>query len=369
MTKNILFLIVICVTVINCDGKNKNLEDDQFEGVRFEKSDFRKRVSLKANPFIIDDLGIPVRITVSEEEEKIFITSTGFDYWARVFDLNGGGLVGEFSRKGQGPGELISAFDIQILSDQKLAAINGMMNNRIDLFELEDIYTNSKPSPIESYNLKDMRIQQPKILNKGLLVDLVNSYGGDSKNRLHTFSKDGFVGESFGEYPSETMLEKNDKHKSSVFEAKINISSSRNFIGVAYDYTDVIEIYNSQKDLVVRLWGPDQFKPMLLSQDLGGGASTVSATRDARNAYTIPVLNDENLLVLYDGRSVTENGYHQTQILWFGIDGTAKYILDLEVPIFAFDVDWKNKVLYGLTHDYEKDNIEVAVVKYDLSGL
>jgi len=369
MLKNSLSIILIGILSVSCVNKDTTQFDSELQNRTFQKADFRDKISLKAELFVFDDLGLPVRITVSEEENKLFITSTGFDYWGRVFDLKTGRFLGEFSKKGQGPGELITGLDIQVLSDQGLVAMNGALNSRVDLFLLDEVNSNSKPLPVNSYNLKGLSVQQPKILNKDLLVDFKSSYKEGPKKRLKIVSSEGEVKHVFGDYPDEMALETDIKHISEVFKANLNLSNSRSFIGIAYAYTDVIEIYNSQKDLIVRLWGPDQFESTLLAANLGGGASSVSPTKNSRNAFGIPVLDDENLMVLYDGRSVLEEGYHQNEVLWFGIDGTPKYILSLDVPIFAFDVDWKNMIMYGLTHNVEKDDIEVAIVKYDLNEI
>lgn len=74
--------------------------------------------------------------------------------------------------------------------------------------------------------------------------------------------------------------------------------------------------------------------------------------KNAKLAYSgLAKINDYNVFVLYDGRDARRQNYHLQTLYRFDekLIPTAKYTLS--TPIFSFDIDWKRKIIYGLSHE------------------
>ena len=93
----------------------------------------------------------------------------------------------------------------------------------------------------------------------------------------------------------------------------------------------------------------------------------VAPIKNSRDAYTYPVLGNNMIYVLFDGKNTSEQGFHQDELFLFNYKLEPLIRFKLNIPIYAFDIDWEKNILYGLTLESPEEGNEVAVVKYDLS--
>ncbi|MGV8096463.1 MAG: BF3164 family lipoprotein [Mangrovibacterium sp.] len=137
------------------------------------------------------------------------------------------------------------------------------------------------------------------------------------------------------------------------FLCNISVNPQDGRICLSYNLTDLIEFYDSDGILKKRVHGPDHFFPVIEQRERGEGVGVRSIEGKTRDAYFSPVVSDSMIYLLYSGRffdlNVTESLYLVNQIFAFDWDGTPSKRFILDIPIFWFTVDEKQKKIYGLT--------------------
>ena len=134
-------------------------------------------------------------------------------------------------------------------------------------------------------------------------------------------------------------------------------------IFVSHKQTDLIEIYDFDGKLLHRKHGPDHFFPAVKQTNDGETVKVRSNPGKSRDGYFSPKYAGEEVFVLYSG-IVYEPGnamYQIDQIYVFDWEGSPLKIYKLDQAIFNFDVDVKNRVIYGLSAEPE---FHVIAFKY-----
>jgi len=124
---------------------------------------------------------------------------------------------------------------------------------------------------------------------------------------------------------------------------------------------DMIEIYDSNLTLLNRIQGPDGIFPKVKEVN-----DRVRREGVSREGYFFPVVTNEYIYVLYDGREYdVENPsrYLRDKLLVFDWNGKPVKYYQLSEGIFHFDIDEENGILYGIT-DYP----EFHIVSFSLAG-
>ena len=357
--KNILLLLLV---ILSCASQNSR----KSEPVLFNLKDENK-VFLSSKIILKDSLKLPMRLAVDAVNDKIFLTSANHKKWFRVYDAKTGFFINDFGVKGQGPGEIMNATELQFFEDMDKVFVHDLTQRKVTSFSLSEIYKGSRISAVNSYSLDKTRTFYPKFVGEDVFVDLISSYSGDTEHRLQRINGiNQRVVKKGGKYPQMAYPKQSEMHKSEIFTAFMNTNRFANHFVLAYGYTDYIDVFDRDFNHISSIKGSEGFLP-LLKASTNEGATSVMPQKDSRLAFTIPAVGEDKFYVLYDGRSTSTRDYHQKYLLSFDLKGTLLSYYELDVPIFAFDIDWDDEVIYGLTHEHPDNSVEVAVVAFDLN--
>ena len=166
---------------------------------------------------------------------------------------------------------------------------------------------------------------------------------------MYVFDLNGEKTNAIINYPQST-IEQTSAEKTDAYYMKF-ITDDFNKIAICYYMTDLIEIYNLDGILEKRIHGPEQFFSHFKEYQDGKyiGASPIKGLN--RDAYMCPRNAGNEFFVLYNGGFI-DSPHHSTscdQIFSFTWDGVPQITFNLDDPVFSFNIDSKNKKLYGIS--------------------
>jgi hypothetical protein len=169
-----------------------------------------------------------------------------------------------------------------------------------------------------------------------------------SQNKISIFDKNlkriAGKGDYNGSFVSGTDL----VYKKSAYSGNINIFPDQQRFLVSYLYSDVLELYNKNGDLLKALHGPDHFDPEPLDQVAGSISFTYN--NHTKLSYLNSQVTSKYIYCLYSGQTV-DNLYANTgkYLFVFDIKGNAVKAFKLTERIYAFGVDKDNSKLYAVS--------------------
>ena len=122
---------------------------------------------------------------------------------------------------------------------------------------------------------------------------------------------------------------------------------------MAYEYTDLIEIYDSQLNLLKRIQGPDNFLPIFKLKDRGGAQVMQRLYNKTRLAYQGIETDGKHLYLLYGGGKTVapedgEDAIHHNQLIVMDWEGEVLELINLDHAVSNIAIDARNSVIYGL---------------------
>lgn len=344
------FLLIMTVSSCN-DPKGTSTEKLEIE-----------TVSLKGEVLNIDSLNFPTRVVTSSERGFLFLVNIGQpgSNLINVHDLETGDFKKSFLARGNGPNELLSVGRVQIIED-KWVSVTGMLKKQLFLYNIDDIIDENEPLPFKVTQL-DTKTRNPVMIGAEALIDIRENFKGDSiLAKLNYLDPSGKRLNSFGEFP-EAYMDQEPYHLNETFRFFMDIRDEKIFL--VHAYTDLIEIFDLSGNLLVSKRGPDFFEPVTMPQKVGQGYMVVP-TIETKMAFTFVNAGPSEAFALYSGRLMTEAVEHINQLIVFDHSAEFKRMYDLDIPIVHFDVDWGKRIIYGLSHEINDGESEIAVVKYE----
>jgi len=330
----LLILFVGCV--------QNEIEDAEF----FSYKDFGNPIELKGEILPAETLWKPVRIFFSDSVFLVVDNSYG-DYFVLIYDreLN---QIAEQVPKGIGPNESIICWNLQITAGDIWAF--DPQTNKMKAYRKGDFLTKSHLVPHNTVTFKEQHIAMALLSNTNFV-----GYGGTIDHVLNLYDTNGKkIINKYASYPKLSAgKNKTNMEKILLFENRIFYSEKHKKIVVLYIYTDLIDIYDEDLNLLSRIHGPDRFFPALTSDG--------SPTRETRRAYNIGHLTSDEIWVLYDGEYYPAQppDIYPNKMFIFDFSGKPLRFYNLEYPLHSFCIDEENRVIYGLAEleDY-------SIVKY-----
>jgi len=347
MRKKNAQIIFILITVL-LNSCTESRVETEFTLNSFDKSFYLKDGQSYENDSLF--LGNPRWIRF-HPDSFLIIQEMGSAKMLTVIDLKCN-MIQKLISKGKGPGEMISVWGIEILN-KDLYAFCGQLRKVIKLSPGKDRRFNI----IDEFMLDEKQSKGTYPLTENLLVCLSNI--GDV-NRFTYLTGEGKIIRKFGDYP--TLLNSDQvKPDNDIFGSYISANSNGSKFVVVCAYTDIIEIYDTEKGLERRIHGP-------LGINLEAHYVKVGPGRMTRRepGYLTYCMADANIdefwtgFISYKGEKnkgprLTEA--YPKQIFCFNWKGKPLRIINLEFPVFAFDVDWGNKILYCIKCDEESPGL------------
>lgn len=348
--------VVLLPVIFIIAGCNKHVKTSQ----QFDFGDFKSQTDLAGQLGKLEHTKQPMDICVIAEKNLLLVIDVQDTTYIKAYNLKTYQFIKAFVKKGPGVNEQLDCHKLQYDTNYKYLYATDLDKQKIYGYSLDDILNPSAVAlPVFDISLEDHNLYRPTVVSGDKFVDY-SSYKPNEKPSLFSFfNGEGKLLFKKGSFPNTGKKYSPDILKQA-FEGWFTVSHDKRNIILTYFNTDYIDLYDTLGNLKKRVQGPEFFEPMVKSVKRFGGTMVVP-DQNERFAYSSPRMNDDKLYVLYQGKEVLEEGgYHENKLLSFNNQLIPQVYFRLTQPIFAFDMDWSNKLLYGLTHKFQ-DNYIVKI--------
>lgn len=319
------------------------------------------KIDLKATIFETDSLIVPARIEVSKYHDLFAIINRGGKF-VSVYKLSDGTHIKSFAQHGEGPGEFLHVAGVQFLKSDSIAVL-GAAQKKFAIYSLDAVLNEPVPMPARTINLAERTIIQPRFLTENLIADTRFNFSPDSVGRLNYFNTEGKTIKIAGDFPK-TEREMSPVHLTQSYNSFWDSDETAKRIVLSHTYTDMIEVYDIAGTLIKRMSGPDYFDPNLGERKVGTGTMYVPF-KGSKVGYFANRVGPKGILALYSGELYDDFEDRMTELIHFDLNGQPMARYQLDIPIFHFDVDWKNQIVYALSMEVNSEGREFAVIKYN----
>jgi len=319
-------------------------------------------------------------------------TSMDNDYLIHIYDVNTNKLIISFGREGRGPDEYMQITRFQVSHERNEIYIHDNGSQNAFIYSIDSLVSKKSRNPIEKItfprNEKDADfllggrpVKVPGGAYRPVFRVNVNNYIQIVSQPLvpliftraifPSMEIVGIVG-----YPPLKGLDStiNVIHLQNIFSPRYSYNPDAKRIVIAYNKTDLIEVFDESLNRIVRIHGPDKFFPKFAFESQSGiadqgtkvlsdkASSPFDLVRDipgsARRAYSNPVAARNGFYVRYSGDVVPLNSSdpepQYRTIFYFDYKGSliSEYTLDRKTSLFTVDSDEKRLFIKDTDGDY-----------------
>lgn len=315
---------------------------------RFAANSFKNQVLLKGSKLELGTLLAPIQIFF--HDTLLFVTTEGLHHNVHVYNQRQDYLYfGSIIPRGDGPDELLSVVRMDFNSDGTFWA-HDIITGRLKKYELvlnsDSIYAVAKSSASLKWPVMNAFWVEPGIIGATTqeITPLKRFYLHDSLgNRL---AEAGDYPAYEKEIPATALVE--------IFNGWVSVHPEKTRFVLAYEFTDLIEIFDMEFTLLKRVQGPHNFLPEFELKQRGNSVAMKRKFDLTRYAYQGIVSNDSLVFMLYaNGETVSkeadpEEAAHFKVIVAIDWEGNPLYLFNLDHAVISICVDWKRQVVYGL---------------------
>lgn len=341
-------LFLIGLWLVSCTEKDGS---SFYKETRIEWQDFESR-ELNGSEIVFDE---PVMqpaqlqvmdtllITINRKTEKLF----------HLFHLGTKKKIGEQITMGQGPDEMLSP---SFISGSDSVRLYDMVTSTVSIYAIDEFVGALVPVPSRRYKLSEANFFSE-------LVRLRNKLGGISYRPdapCYLFDASGQKIGAIGSYP-EGPVEYTDQERTDAYRA-IPAGNGKDRLAVCHFFTDLIDIYSADGQLVKRLHGPDHFLTRFTEFNDGVRIGSRPDPNYYRDAFYSPISVGDELWVLYNGKFVNKPGYNllANDILVFSWEGEPLRHYRLDCGVSRIAVDSCKRKIYGISSDPEYHIVEFS---------
>lgn len=313
--------------------------------VSFEREDFKSE-QLHGEILTFDDI-IMRPICLSVYDSLLITCNQGSEKLFHIFNLHTRKKIGERITVGQGPLEMLMPYFVSRTDSVQLF---DMMNATVFTYAIADFVNQETPIPSSRVQLSE----KPFWSELGALGRrfIGVSYKPDSP--CYLFAENGEKLMNFGSYPKAHGVTYTDTEKINAYRA-ILATNGKNRVAVCHFFTDLIDLYDENGNLIKELYGPDHFATSFKESRTETEIKVIPDPQMYRDAFYNPVHAGDALFVLYNGKFVNEQDYNllAKEIFVFDWDGNPKAHYKLDQGISRMAIDEVNRKIYGVSDDPE----------------
>jgi hypothetical protein len=267
--------------------------------------------------------------------------------------------LGEIIFYGSGPDEMLSVADIDFVGPNEFWA-HDIVSSNMKKFDL-NVFIDSITATMTDFVTFGAPILTTSFIDNNRFFTTTQDINPPS--RFHAFDlngeKLGLYSSSYPDYGQELPI----TVKVDVFWAWPTVHPDREKFLIAYEYLDLLEIYDKDLTLQKRIHGPHQFLPDFDIRERGGYPFMQRIYERTKYAY-VSLCSDENMIFLLYGEGRTrskgegEEAIHYNHIVSIDWEGNPLGYYELDHGVTSIAVDWKEKVIFGL------DRIESEVYAF-----
>ncbi|MGV8096490.1 MAG: BF3164 family lipoprotein [Mangrovibacterium sp.] len=337
MKMRYLWIIIFLFVLMSCN------KQEYKDTMKFYFPDFFETVYLKGEELKFDkELLRPVRLYLIDS--VLVMQNHHVETHFHKYNIHTKKKIGECIHWGSGPEEMLYPKVFQ--QADSILWIYDKNRRRMMSYSKEHFLYSNNPMSLSIINFNET-FDKAAVSANGQIVSIVLS---PESQRISFYNKEGTRVKTSGEFP-ECGLTLTPVETIESFLCNISIHPQDGRICLSYNRTDLLEFYDSDGILKKRIHGPDHFFPVIAQGKKGEGIGVYSIEGKTRDGYFSPVAFDNSLFLLYSGKFFDRNDtmYLVNQIFVFDWDGNPIKRFILDIPIFWFTVDEKQKKIYGLT--------------------
>ncbi len=349
MLKYIVVFFLISILSYSCSNQTKT-----DSGItEFDYNSFKTVHKLKGHVYDLDTTVLaPKRLHIYGS--VLAVLSPKEDKVLHLFNLESGKELACGLEIGQGPKDFLAPEFVDT-SDSSEIVLSDMAMSTVVKYHVEEFLHHENPEFDSRTSLSN------DIFGRiGMLRNRYIAPAFCEKFLLHSFDTKGNIVDSIGTYP-DTEFDVTAMEKMTMFGFQL-ATNNVDRIAVCYSWTDMIDIYDDEGNLLKRMHGPDHFMSRYKERRMGKAVGAMSIKGQSWDAYSVPVSVGDEFWILYSGAKDLESNFsdYRKRILVFDKDGTPLRILELDRGIIMFDVDECNRNIYAICSKPEYHIIKYA---------
>ena len=314
------------------------------KNISFELNDFINYSVLKGEEITLKQpLGNPAQMILVDT--LLLLQNPNRDIITDVLNIKTGEIIASFCKRGRGPGEIIYPFPPQYLKETNEFLLHDLNGKKevfysLDLVLKGEAKNYTKIVKIDSVYPRRIQLVKDNTFFCGLI--------GHKNGYMHCkIDMDGNVVKWINKFP-DIDIEYNNIVASNIFPTDISVSPDLSTVVVSYSKWGKIEIYDYEGNPIINYFGPDYKK---LDIRVGSGNNPVLTSKNIET-YWAAVLNNNNFMIPYSGNKY--NGIMLFgEILHLDFKGNLIARYKLEPAVADIQVDWENRIIYGLNTEME----------------
>ncbi|UCG87764.1 MAG: hypothetical protein JSW71_04235 [Gemmatimonadota bacterium] len=293
------------------------------------------------------ELAIPMDIAVTDE--YLVVIDLAADSVLHVIHRSTGALIGQFGRRGAGPGEFKAAWSMQAVDDDPAKVwIYDIGLRRLTLVDIGASLAASQITIVKSLQLSTDGVPTgPVWIDSATAVSL----GFFRRGRIGVFDAAGNHTRTYGSLPLDS-LEVTPAVQQHVYQTTAALQPSKRLLAAVTRHASRIEIYAVPGTTVAFTNGPVHIAPRYTMASSARGPFMQTGA-DLRFGYVDVAAAEGAAFALFSGRTregFPQRAYLASHVHVFDWTGRFMYVLRLDSDVAAIAVDERASLLYAVRH-------------------
>ena len=340
--KNIIQTLLILCFLSGCDSNHSGHVD------AYTELSFTEDKELTGEILDFEELKNPHRMLL--RDSILIISNKNTDRLISVFNVTQQKSIGEFLHSGKGPHELTAVSSMSLNENSDLLLVNDHLMNKVFVYDLKHL--DEIPFQPSLVIAPETKLENIQFLSEDILVGRPG-FGEKADARVTLLNKEGKTHKSFGSFP-ESQIEIPEMALNRAYEfIPVGKSGDDSLVALFNKITDLIELYDTDGNLLKRMHGPDQFHPIIEMKNRNNAFVPAFVNGETRQAFQNPIERGGKLWVKYSGDAIDNyDTFFYILVFDWELNPIARY--KLSENILSFDVDIAKRIIYVLaTNDGE----------------
>jgi len=322
------------------------------DAVKFSRNDFPETDTLKAIKVKFDSL-LNKPLTLHIYDSLLLTTDFDSRRMLQIYNLKTGHKIGERIDFGQDKGEMLAPIFVE--NDDKTILLYDRRKGILHEYYISEFVKEDNPKAIRSITLEE-KVSPIALMGNDLL-----GYYYCSPYPLHRFNISGHKTKEMLNFPK-FNVNYSDRENKAAFTFSFSTNGFDKFV-LCYNWTDLIEFYDKNGQLIKRMHGPNQFYPSFKERRMNNVSVVIRVSNQNHYAYFFPTHVGNKVYVLYDGDLVCPQAdqlSHEIFVFDWNGNPIKRYILN--EGIITFSVDQMHKKIYGISDTPQYHIVEFSYV-------
>ncbi len=329
-----LIFIIFLISVDSCISHEKLRVNEK--GTTF--TEFPESDTLRFSPIFNGVLG-KLRY-ILKHRDYLILSKINYEKskWIVIYSLKEKCIIKELINYGRGPDEMLSCsigkFDDKIWLQDKIKSEIFIIP--LDSFMLDGL-SNTKKHKVNMWSYSTALVNDSIMLGTNTFI---NAYKISYSNLEN--------GNNWGK-GSYSALSQNIPLGSLIDACScyINVQPNSGKIALSYRYTDLLEIYDINGNLIHAIHGPNNFD-VEFNAVSKNGHDIMAKNRRTIKAFVSSFVTNEHIYLLFSGRKRNEAEWpYGRNIFVYSWDGEPQKSLYIDFPIYSFCVDNSEQIVYS----------------------